>query len=66
MAPCGAFVVKSPSPARSSALAASADSKGSLFGQCIAAAALSLVIFANPAPSLADGMLSCILYHVLR
>lgn len=59
---CDAFAVQSPPTVTSSALAASTrtDAQDVMqgFGRFAAAAALSLVIFANPAPSLADGMSS--------
>jgi hypothetical protein len=57
--PCDAFVVRSPSRASFPALAASKSDKDidalHTFNLFAAAAALSLVILANPAPSLADG-----------
>lgn len=58
LVPCAAFVAKSPSAPSSSALAASridVDDAMHGLGRFAAAAALSLAIFANPAPSLADG-----------
>ena len=67
MVPSGAFVVKSLSSFSSSKLAStSAETENALehgFARFAAAAALSLVILASPAPSLADGM-SCWLTYV--
>lgn len=60
LVPCQAFVVKPTSP-RTSTVMASSRLEGHHamqgFGRFAAAAALSLVILVNPAPSLADGML---------
>lgn len=70
LAPCAAFVAKSPSSTLSSALAAASRTENVVesLGRFATAAALSLVILANPAPSLADGKLidvSCREPHTL-
>lgn len=69
LAPCAAFVAKAPSRTLSSAMAASrTENVVESLGRFATAAALSLVILANPAPSLADGKLigvSCKEPHTL-